>query len=274
MKKFFLVLLILLIISILALLGYSGYNAWKLGCTYYAERKAYSNLSDEYTVKNESTDLQPESTDTPHDKQNIGQFDPIIIEESEKCPITVDFDRLLNINNECVGWIYSFDENSFINYPVMRANNNYYYLDKLYDKSNARAGSIFMDYQCKADFSSYNTILYGHCMNDKSMFGTLKQYMKQDYYDAYPHLYLLTPTQNYKLVVIGAFTTEDVNKEDYRIFNTPKEVQAHAERVVKKSVIKTNVDPSSVDKFVTLSTCSREFGGARWIVVCWPVPIK
>lgn len=269
MKKMFLILLIL---SILALLVYSGYTAWNLWSNYKQDQNAYNSISSEYTTHIAiDENNEPDSTSSPN-KQGISPFDPIIVEEI--CPISVDFDRLLSVNSDCVGWIYSPDNNSLIDYPIMKGKNNYYYLDRGFDKSERRAGAIFMDYQNKRDFSDFNTILYGHCMNDNSMFGTLKKYMEQEYYEQFPHMYLLTPEQNYKLVVIAAFTTESTNKEDYHIFNTAEDFNKHVENILKKSILDTDTDPASVDKIITLSTCSREFGGARWLVICQPVPIK
>ena len=269
MKK---VILLLLIISIVLLLGYSCYNAWVLWSSYKQGQDSYNNISNEYTEEVQNNNIDTPKTDSPNVNNEINQFDQIIIEEV--CPISVDFERLQSVNQDCIGWIYSCDEKSLINYPIVQSKNNYYYIDKLFDKTSNRAGSIFMDYQNSSDFSDYNTIIYGHCMNDKSMFGTLKQYMSQAYYERFPHLYLLTPTQNYKLVIIAAFTTELTNKEDYDIFITYEEFQKHVKSIMEKSILDTGANIDTIDRIVTLSTCSNEFGGARWLVICQPVPIK
>ena len=70
-------------------------------------------------------------------------------------------------------------ENTKINYPVAwKENNNFYYLSHdIYDNENSH-GAIFYE-GSREPFSSHATILYGHCMRDKSMFATL-HYLKED----------------------------------------------------------------------------------------------
>ena len=58
-----------------------------------------------------------------------------------------------------------------INYPVVQTNNNDYYLNHLITGEESTSGSIFLDYRCDSDATvSRNTVLYGHNMNNGSMF--------------------------------------------------------------------------------------------------------
>ena len=119
--------------------------------------------------------------------------------------MTVDFESLSQVNDDVVGWIYSDD--TPINYPVVQADDNQYYLHRLIDHSEDFAGSIFMDYRNTRNFYDLNTILYGHNMKNQSMFSTLQAYNDQDYFDTHPILYLLTPKQAYKIELIASFGT-------------------------------------------------------------------
>lgn len=69
-------------------------------------------------------------------------------------------------------------EGTKINYPVVwkNQNNSYYLTHDIYgNKSNH--GAIFYD-GGKVPYSSHVTVLYGHCMRDKSMFATLHNFRK------------------------------------------------------------------------------------------------
>lgn len=62
-----------------------------------------------------------------------------------------------------------------INYPVVQTDNNDYYLNHLITGEQSSGGSIFLDYRCDADASvAKNTVLYGHNMNDRSMFHNIE----------------------------------------------------------------------------------------------------
>ena len=58
--------------------------------------------------------------------------------------LSVNFDELLKKNPDTVGWIKVNGTN--INYPVVQANNNDYYLYHAYDKSKNNAEWIFADF--------------------------------------------------------------------------------------------------------------------------------
>lgn len=271
MKK---VILIIIAILLAALLGYAAYKACTISLSYKESRDTYQTVSNAYTTRVELT--FPDTDDEPiiinGVEQEAGMFDPIVIIR-DTCPINVDFEGLLELNKDCVGWIYHPDDTAGIDFPVMQGRTNQDYLHQLITKKLNAGGSIFMDWQNKRDMTNYNTILYGHAMADGSMFGQLKRYWNQAYYEKYPYLYFSTPTQNYRLEIIGCITRHISDREPYAFFNTVEELHAYLEKVVEESVIDSATDIYNVEKIMTLSTCSHEYGGARWLVICNVVPI-
>ena len=95
---------------------------------------------------------------------------------AEKAPISVDFAALQAENPDIIAWLYS--EDTPINYPVVQSKDNQYYLRRLTDGSYNTNGTLFMDYRDAADLSGFNTIIYGHRMKSKAMFGTLPGYLE------------------------------------------------------------------------------------------------
>ena len=69
-----------------------------------------------------------------------------------------------------------------INYPIVQSTDNDYYLNHLPNGEKNKMGSIYLDYR-NNDFEDENTIIYGHNMNDGTMFSELENYKKQDYYE-------------------------------------------------------------------------------------------
>ncbi|MCZ0704646.1 SrtB family sortase [Natronobacillus azotifigens] len=86
---------------------------------------------------------------------------------------------LVGINKDYVGWINI--EDTTVDYPVVKTGDNEFYLSHNFYKQEDFAGAIFMDYRNSMDKLDKNLILYGHNMKDGSMFGSLKNYLEEDY---------------------------------------------------------------------------------------------
>lgn len=65
-----------------------------------------------------------------------------------------------------MGWININD--TPIDYPIMKGNDNEFYLTRDFNKEYLTSGSIFMDYRNEG-FQDRNTVIYGHHMRDGSM---------------------------------------------------------------------------------------------------------
>ena len=132
-----------------------------------------------------------------------------IIEQPEEIPesnpywdyikmnlINVNFNELIKLNDETKGWIKVNGTN--INYPFVQTNNNDYYLTHSYNKSYNQAGWVFMDYRNDTENLDRNTILYAHGMNNKTMFGSLRNILSSSWYNNTDNhiIKLSTPTEN------------------------------------------------------------------------------
>ena len=117
------------------------------------------------------------------EKKQIENFTERTVEVNEKaeCPVSVDFQKLKEENSDIIAWIYC--EDTPINYPVVLAKDNSYYLHRKINGDYGFAGTLFADYRNKGDFSDNNTIIYGHNMKNDTMFGTITEYRNQEYFD-------------------------------------------------------------------------------------------
>ena len=186
-------------------------------------------------------------------------------------PKSIDFTKLKAKNEDVAGWL--FNQNGVINYPILKGEDNDYYLNHTINKKKNVNGSIFMDYRNSFDFSDAVSIIYGHNMKNGTMFATIRRYRNQSYYDAYPSFYLYTEQGNYRLDVFSAYQTTVSDPVFTTDFNTEhtSELISHA---FSKSLVKADVSVGNDDKIVVLSTCTGSSDSARFVVLCKLVSLE
>ena len=121
---------------------------------------------------------------------------------------SVDFDSLAQINPDIVGWVYV--PGTVINYPVVQTNNNTTYLSRLFDNSGNGSGTIFMDMDDTAPgLVDEQTTIYGHHMNDGSMFKPIDNTLNQEEFDKIDKVYYITRDTTYVLKPMFTAQVED-----------------------------------------------------------------
>ena len=160
-------------------------------------------------------------------------------------------------NVDVVAWI-AFDELK-INYPVMQAEDNYYYLTHTFSGAENKAGSVFLDAGDTPDFMDYHSLMYGHNMKNGSMFGRLKKYYEEEFYQGNQFFTIYVEDQAYRYEIFSVHTVPETD-EVYTIWFAPgersKEYREFVGRMKRTSWYDTGVDVTEKDKIVTLSTCT------------------
>jgi len=105
----------------------------------------------------------------------------------------INFAALQARNPDIVAWIYI--PNTVVNYAVTQTTNNDFYLDHNALRQFSRAGAIFLDFECASDFSAIDTIVYGHHMRDRTMFGVLPEYANATFAAGHRYIFIYTPTE-------------------------------------------------------------------------------
>lgn len=113
-------------------------------------------------------------------------------DDTKEEAFSVDFEKLLEMNSDVVGWI-RFDEPSEINYPVVQGRDNEEYLKRTFEANTNKLGTLFVDVNNPGDFSGRNTFIYGHNMKNGSMFAQLLKYKDDSFYKEHPYFYIYTP---------------------------------------------------------------------------------
>lgn len=225
---------------------FAGFNLIHIYLEYKKGTDEYAAL-EEMAVTEREPDSQKEQTGENPGEGNAAYPQP---------PITVDFAPLRQVNEEVIGWIYVEGIPS-ISYPVVKGSDNDYYLHRTYEGTYNFAGTIFLDYENKGDFSDCNTIVYGHNMQNGSMFGHLNQFTDGDAYEKSKYFWILTPDKNYRYQIFAAYRT-GVASDTYTLFMGPgDEFLEYANKMKTYTEIQTeDVEMGVRDKIVTLSTCT------------------
>lgn len=222
---------------------------------YYSSQKLYSDLSRLYTIKPVT-----ENYNKLTEKDN--NTAPIEVNVPPK--ISDKFNDLLNINEDTVGWLSI--EHTSINYPVVKHDDNDFYLDKNFEKKKSSSGCIFMDFRNDILPLDRNIILYGHHMKDKSMFTDINLYKDKDFFFNNDKIVF---NNLYKENIWQVFSVYVTNLDfDYLVpkFESDVQFDNYIKVVKEKSKYKKDIEVSSDDHILTLSTCSYEFKGARTVV--------
>ena len=169
--------------------------------------------------------------------------------------ISVDFTELVNKNKDTVGFIKVNGTN--INYPIVQASDNDYYLTHAFDKTSNGAGWIFLDYRNDINNLQDNTIVYGHGRTNITMFGSLKNIFKTSWYEDTDNyvVNLSTPSYNTLWQVISVYS---IPTELYYLtssFGTKESKQEFINTIISRSKFNFNPIVNTEDKLLTLSTC-------------------
>ena len=167
----------------------------------------------------------------------------------------INFKELTSINSDTVGWLKI--NNTNIEYPIVKAQDNEYYLNTDFKKKPNGTGWVFADYRNKFDGNDKNIKLYGHNRKDASMFGTLKDMLEADWYNNKANQNIVFITKNekanyrifsmYRLEVEEYYLTTSFTNDTYKDF---------IKTIKSRSIHNFNIDVTSDDSILTLSTCS------------------
>lgn len=187
----------------------------------------------------------------------------------------IDFNALAQTNPEVVGWIYVPGTN--INYPVVQATDNSKYLNTLFDGTSNASGAIFLDYEDTAPgMVDQQTTIYGHHMNDGSMFNVISGTTDQATFDSIEYVYYITRDATYKLRPLATKVVEDTYAKarttnfegDDGLKNYLSEMLDGASAVASDATDRA----ASATKVVTLVTCrSLSLSNTRAVMVLTPV---
>lgn len=214
-----------------------------------------------------------------HGQQNNKQLEQIgfnapdaaALQRMDLASFTVDWDALRAINPDVVGWIYV--PGTTVNFPIVHGTDDEHYLktDFYGQTSWVSFGSIFLSAANVADFSDANNIVYGHHMNDGSMFSPFADFGDADTFNGHRIVYVFTPTANYQLTTFSIVHCAADDPLAQTAFANEQERQAYVQDKVDRSAVTVAGLPSAADMKHTFafSTCDNLASNGRWVLFAY-----
>ena len=211
-------------------------------------------------------------------KDNTNILNDIKIDEMQitetKTERMLQLEELQKKNEEIIGWLEM--EGTNINYPVLQASDNDYYLTHNYKKEKASTGSIFLDKDFNLINGSSNYLIYGHRNKNGLMFEDLMKYAKEDFYKEHTKIKFTTNKDNSLYEILSVFYSRVYYKNEQNVFryyyfvnaNNEQEYNDFVNNAKKVSLYDTGVTAKYGDQLLTLSTCEYSQEDGRFAVVC------
>lgn len=184
------------------------------------------------------------------------------------------YDELYNKNPDFFGWLKI--EGTVIDYPVMYTpRDSEYYLHRDFYGNYSDSGMLFIDGECPADGNYY--LIYGHHMNNGSMFGELPKYQDKKFYEEHKTIFFDTRYELRDYEVVAAFLAKAYPLEEeqegmfyyykYKDLSSESAFNEFVANVKANALYETGITPTYGDELITLSTCNYHTEDGRFVVV-------
>ena len=184
--------------------------------------------------------------------------------------LQVDWDALRAVNPDVVGWIYI--PGTIVNYPIVHTDNDERYLTYDFNGEQgwgATFGTIFLQAANAGDFSDANNIVYGHHLNNGSMFACLADMQDDAGFNAHRTVYLLTPQGNYKLRTFSMVHCAADDPLAQASFADGAEQTAYVQDKIDRSVAKPDGELPAADEMdhtFAFVTCDNLPSDGRYVL--------
>ena len=187
--------------------------------------------------------------------------------------LQLKYAKLYAENQDFVGYLSA--EGINMSLPIVQAQDDEEYLEKNFYGNKTKYGCPFVTHVNNISPLDTNTIIFGHHMNNGTVFGSLDEYKTIEGFKKAPVITFNTLSEDYQWKVIAAFVTNAYEKDDngyvfkyyFTNLSTTERYASYLSELSQRSLYDTGVDVLPTDKILTLSTCSHEFEDARFVVV-------
>ena len=192
-------------------------------------------------------------------------------ELAEYTDIGVDFEKLTAANPDVYAWIYI--PNTNVDYPVVRSisdGDDTFYLDHNVYRQYQFSGTIFSELSNNPDFHDPVTVLYGHNMLDGSMFASLHNFEKDDFFEENRTAFVVTADKVYTYLIYSAYTYDDRHILRSFLADDSESFREYLESTLDPhsydSQVRENVVLDTDSRILTLSTCTNGASNIRYLV--------
>lgn len=227
------------------------------------QKQQFSDLSDmlqqpENNQNNASGTAAPDYTIVIHPKTG------------ETMKILTEYVPIFQLNPDLVGWIKV--NNTIIDYPVVQTpDRENYYLKRDFYGADSKHGTIYVTEDADVKAPSDNMTIYGHRMNDGTMFADLLKYKSESFFKQNPTFTFNTIYDYREYQILCVFVTA-AYQDTYFPYYTfvdgdAEEFEEYVAECKALSLYDTGVTAVEGDKLITLSTCDNLIKNGRVVIV-------
>ena len=259
-------------VAVLASMGvivYASYEITKSYLEYSSGNSTYKSIDEMFIVSADEEETETEKgVDLSSDTNDDDSEDKDSLSYECKTSKWVwNYKKLLKYNSDALGYIRQ--ESSRIQYPILQADDNKYYLTHAADKSANPNGAIFVDCDCTDGLNAWNCVIFGHNMWTDSMFGSLLSYEKKKYYKKNPTFDIYIGENHFIYYVFATYTeSAKASSDAYKTaFESEAEFEEWQKSCMKNSLYSTDIKTlNAEDRIITLSTCTKSDSSRRYVV--------
>jgi len=253
---------------VLLLVAAFGISAFMVG-NYLIEGKKQEERNNELSeiVANAQTETT-EVTETTVPPETTEET--TVPTETTEPGILPGYKEIYEMNNDVVGWIKM--EGTKMDYPVMQTPSNpNYYLYRDFDKRDSKRGSIYAKEDCDINSPSDNITIFGHNMQDGSMFACLGNYTNKRTWENNSLIFFDTLTEYHTYKIFAVFKTSANLGQGFRYHmfvdaENEQEFDEFVSTCKQLSFYDTGITPVYGDKLICLSTCEYTLDNGRLVV--------
>ena len=233
-------------------------------------RKTDSNSDIKTEVKDESVVTEPAASNSTSDEQTEVKPVDILKERGISIPEKdIDWDELRSQNPDIYAWIYVPGTN--IDYPILQhPEERSYYLNHNIDGSEGYPGCIYTQNVNTKDWTDPNTVIYGHNMNNGSMFHDLHRFEDAVFFDETQYLYIYTPEYNLVYEIFAAYPFANIDLIMCFDYSTPEALLVYFDGIWTNRSMTSHFRDSTVlygdSRIITMSTCIGGQPDMRYLV--------
>lgn len=152
---------------------------------------------------------------------------------------------------------------------VQRLNDpsNDYYLHRGFDGEYSWAGTPYIDTNITEGLDARNVIIYGHHMDDHTMFSDNDKYRDESFYKGNETFYIYTPTALREYRIFAAYIYPRSGEVFAINMTTDSQIQEYAKKCKDLSLYDTGVDVTKASQVVTLVSCDIKSNYTKRMVV-------
>ncbi len=184
----------------------------------------------------------------------------------------IDFEALKKQNSDIYAWIKV--PGTKVDYPIVQSSqdDSFYLKHSAEDKSWSESGAVYTEMVNRKYFRDPITVIYGHNGYGDSMFTTLHNFEKEEFFNSHSEFVIYTEGRKLTYQIISAFKYDDrhimnsFNFADTTELAKFQDYLQNPENAVKNVRADLDTDIDTDSKIVILSTCITNQKSNRYLV--------